>query len=440
MKLILKLLVCCALCAPLGALQWTSAQTVGVTKKHISSDRAARELNRLLAAAQEAVDRKDYATAAQNYQDYLAKRPNDAVVHYDLGYAYTAMQRPADAKAEYEKAVSLDPKMAPAYLNLGLTLLATDPGGAVEPLQHAAALMPGEVRPLLLLGNALERSGKLGLAIERYQAAEKLDDRNFDIHFALGSALLNAQRAPEAETAFRAALVSRPDAAEAHLGLAQSLLAEKKPEAAAAELSAYLAVRPNDANARVERAAALVDVGKNEDALAELDRAATTGAEGLRALKLRSQIYFGEKRYADAVPVLQKAAAIAPGDKDIPALLGHAYLEAKKYPEALRELIAAYRMDPSASDVLGDLVLAEYNNQHYAEALGALDALSKRKELPPESWFVRAACYDKLGQPAQALEAYQRFLQLNKDEDSDMYFESASRVRALSREVRNKRK
>jgi tetratricopeptide (TPR) repeat protein len=440
MKLILKLLVFCAACTPLSALRAVSGQTVGVTRKHISSDPAARELNRLLAAAQEAVDQKDYATAAKNYQDYLAKRPDDAIVHYDLGYAYTALQRPADAKAEYEKAVSLDPRMAPAYLNLGLTLLASDPGAAVEPLQHAAALMPGEARPLFLLGTALERSGKLAPAIERYQAAEKLDDRNFDIRFALGRALLSVQRAPEAETAFRAALVSRPDAAEAHLGLAQSLLAEKKPEAASAEFGAYLAARPHDAGARVERAAALVETGKRDEALAELDRAADAGAENLRALKLRAQIYFEENRYADAVPVLQKAAALAPADKNIPALLGHAYLEAKKYPDALRELIAAYRMDPSANDVLGDLVLAEYNNQHYAEALGALDTLARRKKLPPESWFVRAACYDKLGQQAQALEAYQKFLELNKDENSDMYFESASRVRALSREVRKKRR
>jgi tetratricopeptide (TPR) repeat protein len=438
MSPILRMLVCCALCMPLGAPQAIFAQTVGVTKKRVPADPAARELNRLLAAAQEAADRRDYAAAAQNYQGYLAKRPDDAIVHYDLGYAYTAMQRPADAQAEYEKAVSLDPKMAPAYLNLGLTLLASDPGAAVGPLQHAVALMPREARPLFLLGTALEHSGKLAPAIERYEAAEKLDEGNFDVRFALGRALLSARRAPEAEAAFRAALASRPDAAEAHLGLAQSLIAEKKPEAAAAELDAYLESRPSDTGARIERAATLMDLGKHDDALAELDRAAAAGPEGLRALKLRSQIYFAERRYADAVPVLEKAAAIAPGDKDIAALLGHAYLEAKKYPDALRELATAYRMDPSANDVLGDLVLAEYNNKNYSTALGALDALSKRKELPPDSWFIRAACYDKLGQPALALGAYRKFLQLNKDENSDMYFESAARVRALTREMQNK--
>ena len=106
-----------------------AGQTVGTSKKKIPQDPAAVELNRLLAVAQDAVNQQDYATAAQDYQAYLAKKPDDAVVHYDLGYVYTAMQRPADAKTEYEKAIALDPKMASAYQNLGLTLIAERSGG-----------------------------------------------------------------------------------------------------------------------------------------------------------------------------------------------------------------------------------------------------------------------------------------------------------------------
>ena len=33
------------------------------------------------------MERKDFQAAAQNYQDYLAKKPDDALVHFDLGYA-----------------------------------------------------------------------------------------------------------------------------------------------------------------------------------------------------------------------------------------------------------------------------------------------------------------------------------------------------------------
>jgi len=433
-----KLAAGCVLCAILGSPA-AGGQTSNPPKKRTIPDPAAQELNRLLAAAQEALDKQDFAAAAQDYQDYLAKKPDDAIVHYDLGYAYSALQRPGDAKPEYEKAISLDPKMAAAHLNLGLTLLGSDPKAAVEPLQHAVELMPGEARPMLYLGTALARAGQLPAAIGWYQAAAKLEDRNYAVQFALGRALLTAQRAPEAEAAFRAALSVRPDSGEAHLALARSLTAQNKPEAAAAELSAYLQTNPDDADARMERAAALAELGKPADALTELDAAAAHGSEGFRALKLRAQIYFAEKRYSDAVPPLEKAAALEPNDKNIAALLGHAYLESKRYPEALRALVAAYRLDPGASDVQYDLALAEYSAKNYTTALNLLDTLSAHVTLSPPSWFIRADCYDNLGRKAEALEAYDKFLQLNKDENSDMYFEASARVRTLTRELREKR-
>jgi Flp pilus assembly protein TadD len=431
------------LCAFLGANRFATAQTVGTSKKIIREDPAAAELNRLLADAQDAVNRQDYATAAQKYQAYLAKKPDDALIHYDLGYAYTALQRPADAKAEYEKAISLDPKMASAYQNLGLTLIPTDPAGAVAPLQRAAELMPEDARTKWLLGVALEAAKKDDLAIEQYEAAAKLDSKSVDIRDSLGFALLRTGKAADAEAAFREAIALRPTgeaANDAHKGLLQALLAQKKMNAAATELGAQLEAHPNDAAMRLEHASLLADAGKDDDALAELDRAAAAGPESLRALRLRALIYFRKKDYDHAVPALTKAIALAPNDPDLPAQLGHVYLDKKDYPSAVNELVVAIKMNPASNVVLGDLVTAEYLSKNYVAALHGLDILAQRETLPLGSWFIRATCYDKLGQPAPALEAYQKFLQLNKDENSDMYFEATARARTLTRELQNKKR
>ncbi|MGC1630171.1 MAG: tetratricopeptide repeat protein, partial [Candidatus Acidiferrales bacterium] len=262
------------LSALFGASHFTTAQTTTPSKKIIKPDPAAVELNRLLAAAQDAVNQQDYATAAQKYQAYLAQKPDDAVVHYDLGYAYTALQRPADAKAEYEKAISLDPEMASAYQNLGLTLIPTDPAAAIAPLQRAAELMPEDARTKWLLGVALEAAKKDDLAIEQYEAAAKLDAKSVDIRNSLGFALLRTGKAADAEAAFREAIALQPSgqaANDAHKGLLQALLAEKKMDAAATEVGAQLEAHPNDAGMRLEHASLLADAGKDDDALAELD-------------------------------------------------------------------------------------------------------------------------------------------------------------------------
>ncbi len=443
MTMLRKPVACCAVCALLTAAVAASPQTTYPPRKSSSTNSAAQALNRLLADAQAAIDRQDYPTAVQDYQDYLAKKPDDATVHYNLGYVYTAMEQPADARTEYEKAISLDPKMGAAYLNLALTLLSDDPTGAIEPLQKAVELMPGQARPPLLLGKALERSGKLSQAIDAFRAADKIDGMDFEIHYSLATALLDASRPAEAEPEFRAAIELHHDdseAAKAELGLANTLIAQKKPEEAARELALYCELEPDDAEVRVQRASLLIDLGKDAEALAELDRAAATRLEDLRTLKMRSQIYYQAKRYDDAVAALQKAESMAPQDVTIAARLGHVYLEKKDYADAARQLAAAHGMDPKADDILSELVVAQFMTQNYAATLGSLDALSKRKDLPAESWFVRATCYDKLEQPAQALEAYQKFLELNKDQNNDMYFASAARVRALKRELEEKKR
>ena len=78
------------------------------------------ELQRLLTQAQEAMDKKDYPAAVKAYSDYLAKKPDDAGIHFQLGYAYTAARDSENAAKEYRRATELDPKMLPAFVNLGL--------------------------------------------------------------------------------------------------------------------------------------------------------------------------------------------------------------------------------------------------------------------------------------------------------------------------------
>jgi tetratricopeptide (TPR) repeat protein len=431
--------ICALFAIFLGVAGEAHAQAVGTSRKRIPQDPEAAALNNTLAEAQAALDGKDFATAAKDYQSYLDKKPDDAAVHFQLGYAFTAMQKLDEAKVQYQKAIELNPKMAEGYLNLGLTLLDSDPTAAIAPLQKATELLPNQERPKFALAVAYERAGKSAQAIEQYRATEKLDDKNMDTHLALGRILLTSNHPAEAEGEFRAALALKADSVSSRLGLAESLAAQKNSEAAAQEFSAYLELMPNDRASRVELASLLFDAGKLDESLAELDRAASGGPDALPALKLRALIYYQKKQFNEVVPILVKAIALAPQDPNLPAELGHAYLEKKDYPNAVQELTVAMKANPSL-DVLNDLVVAEYLSKNYAAALSGLDVLSQHQELPVGSWFIRATCYDKLGQVPLALAAYQKFLQLNKDETSDMYFEAAARARTLARELKGKKR
>src|SRR5580704_16174385 len=140
------------------------------------------------------------------------------------------------------------------------------------------------------------------------------------------------------------------------------------------------------------------------------------------------------------MPVLLIAMELTRQDADLSGQLLYAYLEKKDYPNAVNALVAAIKVNPQSIDVLKDLVTAEYLNKNYPATLHGLDVLAQRETPPLGSWFVRATCYDKLGQAPQALESYKKFLQLNKDQNSDMYFEASARVRTLTRELANRKR
>jgi tetratricopeptide (TPR) repeat protein len=435
-------LLCIGLAARVAAPPSADAQSQSVSRKRVH-DPAAEELNRLLVDAQAAVEKKDYDTAAKDYLDYLAKKPDDAQVHFNLGFVYTAETKLDEARPEYEKAISLDPKMGPAYLNLGMTLLASDPASAAASLQKATELLPDDARAKFFLGVALERSGKLPEAIAAYETAEAADAQAVDVRLALGHAAATAKRWPDSEKAFRDALGLQPDpndSAEAYLGLSAALIAQQKFDEASKALDAYSQLRPDDAKIRIERANLLAQLGKDDDALRELDQLPPAQRDSLPTLELRAQIDLHANRTDDAIATLLKAEPLEPKNPDLPASLGGLYMKKKDYANAGHQLAAAFNLNPADNAVLRNLIAAEYQNKNYPTALAAIDVLAKRMDLPADAWFLRAACYDKLGQLQPALDAYKTFLQLNKDENSDMYFDSSVRVRAITRELQNKKK
>src|ERR1700735_4143080 len=55
-------------------------------------DREEDHLHDLLASAQSHMNQGDYPSAAGEFQQYLAQRPNDAAIHFQLGYTFTALK------------------------------------------------------------------------------------------------------------------------------------------------------------------------------------------------------------------------------------------------------------------------------------------------------------------------------------------------------------
>jgi len=389
-------------------------------------------LNDLLDEAQAALDKNDFAAAIPPLQKFIAEKPDVAYAHFQLAYAYTALKRPEEAQAEYEKCIVLDPKMAEAQLNFGILLLEKEPAAAVAPLRKAVDLLPSQSRPRYLLGLALERSGDFNAAAESFEGASRLDPKDVDSLLHLARIFLKNNRLAEAEGEFRAVLEREPKSPEALQGLALSLDAEKKPAAADA-YRGYLAVQPQDAAARARLARLLVDHGQFDAALAELDENAAGQPPTVDSLKLKADIEIGQKKLDAATATLKQAIALAPTDAQLRGGLGRTYLQSRDFVSAERELKAALQLDRNNLTYWKDLSSTYYLAGNYPATLATLDIVAKAETPGAGQWFIRALCYDKLVQVQSALDAYRKFLELDEDKNPDQVWQANQRIHVLEK-------
>jgi Flp pilus assembly protein TadD len=425
-----------------GNLPAAQSQGKAGAKQPAASSPQQREdpLAPLLQQASDAIDKMDFAAALDPLQKYIAQRPDEPYPHFQLGYAYAGLKRAEDAKREFSRSIALDPKMAPAYLNLGLVQMDSDPAAAADAFRRAAELQPTESRPRFLAGFSLERAGKIPEAIEQYRAAVALSPNDYAGHFSLGRALLRANDAAGAEEQFRTAVALNANAGPAKLGLGTALLAQGKYEAASDALAEYLKLAPGDKSAHSDRAVALLNLDRYDDALAELDLATAGAAPSADALKMRGEIYMHQKKWKEAGDALKQAVMLAPQDAEAAAWMGRVDIELKDYPAAVQILQQVYARDAQNADALRDLADAFYLSENYAAALEAMDRLAKLETPRPGSWFVRAICYDKLARKSEAIEAYQKFLDQDNGQHDTQDFQARQRILVLQKELSQSKK
>jgi len=412
------------------------------------TQKVANPLNDLLDEAQRHIDKKEFEAAIGPLQKFIGEQPEFAYAHFQLAYVYTALKRIDEARTEYERTIAIDPKMAEAYLNLGLLYMSENPRAedrAVAPLRKAVELMPGQKQPLRDLAVAQSRSGDAAGAAESFEALLRLDRDDLDANTYVGSEFMRKNRPQEAEARFRHALEHHPGFHPALLGLAMSLEAQKKSGEAVDAYRQSLARVPNhDIRARIVRL--LMEQEQYDAALAELDRVPKSELgrpddpiPPLEALKLRADIQIAQKKWDDSIVTLREATVLAPDDAQLHGGLGRILLQKRDFAAAEKELRIALRLDGKNLSYFKDLSSTLFLGGNYPAALATLDEIAKMEQPGTGVWFIRAICYDKLNQPKLALEAYQKFLELDQDKNPDQVWQAKERSKVLQRMLERKR-
>jgi len=164
----------------------------------------------------------------------VARNPEAALPHNDLGYALAQKGRTAEAIEQIRLAAQLDPRYADARQNLGLLLLHTGRAAeAVPEFQAAVQLSPTIAETHYNLGVALETVGRSLEAIDQYHQTLALNPGYMGAYNNLAIALAGQNRFAEAVQVLRYALQLDPTNTQIKNNLAILIDSQKRQPAPA---------------------------------------------------------------------------------------------------------------------------------------------------------------------------------------------------------------
>ena len=328
----------------------------------------------------------DYQAAIASFQEAIRLEPGAALAYDYLSAVYLEVGKLDEAIAYGEKAVEIDPSLAIVHSNLAASYIAK---GELERARKAA-LKALEVDPEFAdaynnLGNAYFAMGRFDDALESYEKTIELQPKYADALVNRGLVLGQKERFKEAIASFSKALEIDSNSPSAYMGLGKAYLSLRRPAKAASSFESVIELEEGNAEAYEWLA-------KSHFAERRLDKGKEALARGLRVSPenpllhhLYGQVLAGEERFDDAIQHFKRAIAASTGPNGqalardvLHHSLATALLASGRAEEGLTELKGAASINPANPMVESDLGLV----------------------------------YESLGQLEEALEHYQRALEL----------------------------
>jgi tetratricopeptide (TPR) repeat protein len=307
------------------------------------------------------------------------------------------------ALAEFKKATELDPKLAIAFTDVGgVYIEKRDYASAIPPLKQAIELSPNLEAAHRLLGYALLAQGYATEAIPHLEQAHAED--------ALGIALLDAGKLPEAVTVLQKALAQSPDDPELlyYYGRASGLLSKQVFD----QLEARFPDSVRAHQMMAQDYAVLRDVPAAEREFLEALRLSPKTA-GLH-LQL-GELYARAQQWDRAEEQFRLETELQPGSPEAFYRLGEARLQLGKFHDAREALTHSDQLRGDMPETLyqlgkaaamdGDATMAQKSWEHVL-------TLEKSTLLAAQAHFGLAGIYRKQGKTADADHEMEEFRKL----------------------------
>lgn len=389
--------------------------------------------------------------AAAKLGEVAKQYPDRPEIHYFMGLTSYRKRNIQQAKAEFQKALELNPGFLKARLLLGQVhldqrefdmalkqtneifkvgrvpaevvllragaLLGT--GKASESralLEKLVAQAPDNARAWGRLGLAYLAEKKLSQALEAFSKVSEVDPKNLDALTMSAQILVSQKKADEAVARVESQMKRAGESAGAHELLGKLFVVKQNPDRAVKEFERAIEVDPNAVEAYLALAALHRGADARQKALADADKALAKKPQYLQAWMLKGALFDQGQQFDEANKAYRKSLEIKPDL--VPALNNLAWNLAEhggNIDEALKFAEKAVELAPKAAVVQDTLGWIYVKKGVYLKAAGQLEAASEGLPKNSAVLYHLGAAYAGSGNYKKAVAVLERALAMDKD-------------------------
>lgn len=185
--------------------------------------------------------RDDYASRADAALRWMEQhQPNSALLHVFKGDVLAARKATADALAEYQRALEIDPHWPDIHLLMGSLLgLQGRLDDAQAELKRQLQTHPDDTRAMLEMGSVYCTEGDYSKAVPYLKEALTRDSHNYDANYRLGQSYLALGKQTLAIEYLERAIQIKPEKSNPYYLLHRAYRTLKQPEKAAKALQQF---------------------------------------------------------------------------------------------------------------------------------------------------------------------------------------------------------
>lgn len=311
----------------------------------------APELHRKLAEMK--LKAGDLQEALRQSEQAAAEGPDDPGVLILYAGVLDALDRQAEAEAQYRAVMAKDPDRADAFLLLsGLYVKQGEAAKAVELLEGFVKRHPDDATARYFLGRAEEGAGDLKGAYQNLKKAYELDPDNHNIGIDVARIALKNDKPSEAQKVCRSILAKDPTHLLARKVLSQLLVSQNNLSEALEHLAVLQSQEPDPTDAQFRTALILMKQLKLKDAEKQLDLVIARKPDFGEARYRRASIYMRSDRKSEAVRDLLAIGKDDPLYVASRVVAGMMLSQEQKFSEAVPELRQAYNFKPQDLDLI----------------------------------------------------------------------------------------